>query len=116
MQNKNEEIYTFDKTEEYKEHIQDIIQELVTQCTLHSIPMFVTCCTKSTEEQTVYKRNTATSPFKFQINLVDDQITKHIAVSTGCNVTPRDFSGDFDQDFVELMENMTQKIKEEEEN
>lgn len=102
----NEEICTFDKTAEYKKKIQPIIDQLVTECTLLDIPMFVTCCTKSTVDNTFYETNLATSPQSHQIPLKYDKITRHIAVTAGFELTPRKFQEDIDEAINELELNM----------
>ena len=98
------EICCFNKTAVYNKTIAPIVAELMKACVLNDVPMFITCCVKSTEDETVYKNNTANSPVPYQIPLVDDQITKHVAICAGFAITPRNFSEELDKDLVAFME------------
>lgn len=93
---------TFDKTKSYKEHIQPIVEQLKMRCEAHDIPMFVTCCVKSTEEETKYIREgVCTGSKKYQ--LADDQIEKHLLVANGFKVSPPGFCEELPDNFLEYI-------------
>lgn len=81
-------ITPFDKTSEYKTHIEPLINNLMKQCTIYNIPMFVTCCTRNTAEGSEYK-NQAVTPDTHGLNLTDDNIQKHIGLLLGFDVIYR---------------------------
>ncbi len=78
----NAAITPFDKAATYKSKIEPLIQELVKQCTVHNIPMFVTCCVKNTPDGAEYK-NQCVPPDAYGLNLSDDNIQKHLCIQLG---------------------------------
>jgi hypothetical protein len=72
----------FDKSAAYKSHIEPLVTELVRQCTIYNIPMFVTCCVRNDETKTEFK-NQAVAPDAHELNLADDNIQKHMCIQLG---------------------------------
>lgn len=95
-------ITPFDKSAAYKSHIEPLVSELMKQCTVYNIPMFVTCCVKNDVNGSEYK-NQAVSPDAHGLNLADDNIQKHIGLLLGFDVIYRaedDF--DFEDDATKI--------------
>lgn len=84
----------FDKSAAYKANIEPLVQELMKQCTVHDIPMFVTCCITNTESGSEYK-NQAVTPDAHGLNLADDNIQKHMCLQLGFDTVYRS-NDDFD--------------------
>ena len=95
----NTDICTFNKESDYKKKVAPLVQALITQCELLDIPMFVSCCVKSTPTNTFYRNGLACSPESRQIPLKYDQITRHVGVCAGFEITPRRFQDEMDEDF-----------------
>lgn len=75
-------ITPFNKNHEYKAFVADKVMELKQICHMYKIPMFITVCTKNTEEETCYEKDmisAATCGYK----LTDNQIAKHVNVTLG---------------------------------
>ena len=64
-------------------------------CSIHRIPFFWTAAVKNDGEGTTYIRNAA-APASRNINLVDDQISKHLGVCAGFNITQENTDINFD--------------------
>ena len=87
-------ITPFDKSASYKANIEPLVQELVKQCTIHGIPMFVTCCIGNSAQCSEYK-NQAVTPDAHGMNLADDNIQKHMCLQLGFDTVYRS-NDDFD--------------------
>ena len=75
-------ITPFDKSSIYRSKIEPIVAELVKQCTVYNIPMYVTCCIANSEKETEYK-NQCVAPDAHGLNLSDDNIQKHLCIKLG---------------------------------
>jgi hypothetical protein len=93
------EITPFDKANAYRNHVAPLIAEMVKQCTIHGIPMFVTCCIANDEHGSEYKSD-AVTPDSHGLNLADDNIQKHICLKLGFD-TVYHCDPDFDFDSIE---------------
>lgn len=87
-------ITPFDKHAAYKANIEPIINELMKQCTVYDIPMFVTCCVANNTKGSEYK-NQAVTPDAHGLNLTDDNIQKHMCLQLGFDTVYRS-NEDFD--------------------
>lgn len=82
------EIYdNFDKTEDFKEKCQPLLNELILRCSLLKIPFFWSACTKNNDEESVYNSDAVATGSR-KIKLKDDKISKYIAVLNGFDVVP----------------------------
>ena len=79
----------FDKKAIFENECRDLLNELVLRCSIHRIPFFWTAAVANNPEGTEYIRDAVGIASK-KITLVDDQISKHLAVSAGFDVTNRD--------------------------
>lgn len=95
------EITTFNMEKEYNTIIKPLVDQLMVECVKLDMPLFLTCCVKSTNEETTYKNTIASAPGSSQINLKTDTISRHIAVCRGFEVTPRKYQEDLDNDFLD---------------
>ena len=75
----------FDKTEIFQRECERLLDELTLLCSIHRIPFFWTAAVKNDEEGTA-SRN---------IHLIDDQISKHLGVCAGFNLTHESTDIDF---------------------
>ena len=112
------EITTFDfkkggSKSVYAQKVEPLIQELVKTCEILDMPFFVSVCVKSTEDNTYYENDMAAAPGSHQINLKYDQMTRHLAVCRGFEITPRKFQEDLDETF-EQYEMSDEEMPEEE--
>ena len=80
-------ITPFDKSA-YKANIEPLINELVKQCTVYDIPMFVTCCILNRESGSDYKNQAVTADAR-GLNLADDNIQKHMCLQLGFDTVYR---------------------------
>lgn len=87
----------FDKTEIFKRECERLLDELTLLCSIHRIPFFWTAAVKNDSEGTTYIRNAA-APSSRNINLVDDQISKHLGVCAGFNITHENSNINFELD------------------
>ena len=87
----------FDKTEIFKRECERLLDELTLLCSIHRIPFFWTAAVKNDSEGTTYIRNAA-APASRNINLVDDQISKHLGVCAGFNITHENSNINFELD------------------
>lgn len=81
-------ITPFDKSAVYKSHIEPLVAELMKQCTIYNIPMFVTCCVTNNENGSDYK-NQCVAPDSHGLNLTDDNIQKHMCIQLGFDTVYR---------------------------
>lgn len=95
------EITTFDFTDIYKEEFVPLINRLVNTCLQHEISLFISCCIKSTNSETYYENTLVNDPDSINLCLKDNTLQKHITVSRGYEVTPRNFQDDIDSAFLE---------------
>ena len=72
----------FNKYNEYQSLVLDKVMELKQICHLCRIPMFVTCCVKNTETESIYEKEMI-SAATCGHELADNQIAKHINVTLG---------------------------------
>lgn len=79
----------FDKKAIFESECRDLLNELVLRCSIHRIPFFWTVAVANNPEGTEYIRD-AVGIASRKIILADDQISKHLAVSAGFDVTNRD--------------------------
>ena len=100
MKNDRTEITTFDLTKTYDKEIAPLVKKLENMCLKYEIPVFITCCAKSTKDETFYKNTMANSPVSSQINLKVNTFPRHIGVCRGFEVTPRRFQEDIDEEFL----------------
>lgn len=92
----------FDKSAGYKANIEPLVQELVKQCTIHGIPMFVTCCVSNSAQSSEYK-NQAVTPDAHGLNLADDNIQKHMCLQLGFDTVYRSNDEfDFEDDATKI--------------
>lgn len=92
----------FDKSSAYKSHIEPLVTELVKQCTVYNIPMYITCCIANDGNGSTYK-NQAVTPDAHGLNLADDDIQKHMCLQLGFDTVYRsneDF--DFEDDATKI--------------
>jgi hypothetical protein len=92
----------FDKTEIFNRECDRLLDELTLLCSIHRIPFFWTAAVKNDENGTEYIRNAA-APASRNINLVDDQISKHLGVCAGFELSQEnkdiDFGIEADEEF-----------------
>lgn len=79
----------FDKKAIFESKCRDLLNELVLRCSIYRIPFFWTAAVANNSEGTEYIRD-AVGIASRKITLADDQISKHLAVSAGFDVTNRD--------------------------
>lgn len=92
----------FDKSATYKTHIEPLITELTKQCTIHNIPMFVTCCIANHNDGSVYK-NQAVTADAHGLNLADDDVQKYICLKLGFDTVYRSNAEfDFEDDATKI--------------
>ena len=60
MKNDRTEITTFDLTKTYDKEIAPLVKKLENMCLKYEIPVFITCCVKSTKDETFYKNTIPT--------------------------------------------------------
>lgn len=95
-------ITPFDKSAAYKAHIEPLVNELMKQCTVHNIPMFVTCCVANNNVGSEYK-NQAVTADAHGLNLADDDIQKHICLKLGFDTVYRSNDNfDFEDDATKI--------------
>lgn len=104
----------FDKTKEYKKFILPIVDELRRQCEMFDMPMFVSCCVKSEDNATTYKRDGVCTG-SHNISLFDDQIEKHLLVANGFPVTLPGFEGNLPENFMDYIAQAEAEMPEDEE-
>lgn len=75
------------------------IEELLDICQLNGIPMFVCIATEDKGEKTVYY-NQVYSAKAHAIDLVDDQIAKHILIANGFKAVPKRETLDLDMESI----------------
>lgn len=85
----------FDKTEIFNRECDKLLDELTLLCSIHRIPFFWTAAVKNDENGTEYIRNAA-APASRNINLVDDQISKHLGVCAGFELSQENKEIDFE--------------------
>lgn len=81
-------ITVFDKAAAYKANIEPLVAELVKMCTVHNIPMYVTCCIANDAQGSEYKSQ-AVSADAHGLNLTDDNIQKHLCIRLGFDTVYR---------------------------
>lgn len=79
----------FDKKAIFESECRDLLNELVLRCSIHRIPFFWTAAVANDSENTEYIRD-AVGIASRKITLADDQISKHLAISAGFDVTNRE--------------------------
>lgn len=102
----------FDKKKEYNEYVAPLIEQLKMRCEAHDIPMYVSCCIRSKENETEYVSDAVCTGSK-NVELFDDQIEKHLCVSNGFLVSPPGFQDDMPSSFLEYMDEIELQIKDE---
>lgn len=91
-------ITEFDKASVYKQKIEPLINEIVKLCTIHDIPMYITCCVSNSEEGSEYKNNCVSAETR-GLNLADDNIQKHLCIQLGFDTIYRsEAEFDFEDD------------------
>lgn len=91
-------ITPFDKTRIYTEQIEPIIDNLIKMCTIHNVPIFITCCTQNDEEKTTYERHSVPAD-AHNLNLTNDEIQKHLCLQLGFDTIYRnDVEIEFEED------------------
>lgn len=80
--NPEKPITPFNKTATFQENIAPIIEDLVKQCTIHNVPMFLTCAVTNNAKDTKYVRQIV-SPDTRDLNLTNDEIQKHLCIQLG---------------------------------
>lgn len=101
----------FNKEEEYGKEIEAKIQELKLICNDAKIPMFVTVCMNSSNEETVYKSDVVGSKVN-NIILKDDLIADLINVMNGFRTVPPHSSFEMEMDQISDVEPDTEGVKE----
>lgn len=82
------EITPFAKYSIYQSKIEPLINELVKLCTIHKIPMYVTCCVANDETGSDFKNNGVGADV-LNLNLTDDNIQKHMCIQLGFDTVYR---------------------------
>ena len=75
----------FNKESEYDAHIATVVNELSALCYKYGIPMFFTAAISNTEDGKTEFRNEYVSATKTGVDLLDDQLSKHVNVKNGFN-------------------------------
>ena len=89
----------FDKTEEYENHVLDIVNKLRTECSKRGMPMFVSVCVKNTPDKTVYK-NEMISAVSSDITLHDDKFVDFTNVINGFITVPQREKFELNEDYM----------------
>lgn len=77
----------FDKTDVYKDEIQDLVAKLIIACNRNKVPVFVSVCVKNDENGTTYK-NEMVSAASSDIHLKDDMLVRFVNVLNGFITVP----------------------------
>lgn len=98
----DEKYYEFDKSKEFEKECRPILDRLRLMCSLYDIPFFWSACVKNNDKESVYENEIVGNASR-EINLKDDQISKHISVCMGFDTVPKksDFSVDIDGNKIE---------------
>ena len=96
-------ITLFNKKKEYKEFIAPLIEQLKMRCEASDIPMFITCCVESKENDTLYVNDAVCTGLK-NIELFNDHIEKHLCVENGFEVRIPGVHEQLPDSFLEYMD------------